>query len=57
MHDTLEQLKRCRGRGCTIPRHGMMNEPFNTHIQHQQRGLKRRYDSIGMKIDRHSHQV
>lgn len=49
MHDTLEQLKKCRGRGCTIPRHGMINEAtmFNTQVQHQSRGLKRKYDSIG----------
>lgn len=49
MHDTLEQLKKCRGRGCTIPRYGMINEAamFDTQVQHQSRGLKRKYDSIG----------
>lgn len=45
MHETLEQLKRCRGRGCTIQRLGMIDEPFNI----QQRGIKRKYDSIGKK--------
>lgn len=44
MHDTLEQLKKCRGRGCTIQR---WNEQFDAHIQ--QRGFKRRYDTLGEK--------
>lgn len=52
LHDTLEQLKKCRGRACTIQRPGLINDqiPINAHIQQQQRGLKRKYDSIGKRI-------
>lgn len=56
LHDTLEHLKGCRGRGCTIPRHnlngngnvGGVQQQQQEHNQTQQRvGSKRKMDGIG----------
>lgn len=44
MHKTLEQLRGCRGRSCTIQKSG--SAFFMPQIQHQ-RNFKRKYDSFG----------
>lgn len=47
MHNTLEHLKGCRGRSCTIPRFGASNEPILPILSPQTRGIKRKYDPLG----------
>lgn len=45
LHNTLELLKGCRGRSCTILRQGLVNDlPNNGNIQ---RGVKSKFETIG----------
>jgi hypothetical protein len=64
MHDTLETLKKCRGRNCTLPRHNSNNQqqldnnpleldPVEVHAPATGglvRGTKRKFNQIGKLV-------
>ncbi|XP_037039446.1 extracellular sulfatase SULF-1 homolog isoform X2 [Bradysia coprophila] len=48
LHDTLEHLKGCRGKGCTLPRHSTIPvQQDHDSIQNQRIGTKRKIDMGG----------
>lgn len=59
LHDTLEHLKGCRGRSCTIPRHtttggggmgAIVSQPDHNFTQTQQRVNQRRKSEVTGKL-------
>lgn len=49
LHNTLEELKACRGRGCTLARYGISSD----FVINAPRGIKRKHNATGEPIDSH----
>lgn len=43
LHSTLEELKACRGRGCTLARYGISSD----FVMNAPRGIKRKHNATG----------